>query len=436
MPGVLSNQKIILLRLTGSGTGDVVGPASSTDNAIVRFDGAGGKTLQNSVVTIADTTGAMAWAAGQTVSLRGGATTDAFTFGGGASEWGRFAPTTGNLLIGGTTDITGSGGLKVFGTTAATSTTTGSLINAGGFGNAGALYVGGLANIAGNLVMSSNTQFLITRDGEAIRLIQNINGDDQLFTFYTAASAARRGYLGYGTAGSDAFTIQNETAAGGISFGVTGVTSALAIAGTTGDTTLAGDLTVSGGNVGVGGAVDATIGVYVRTAIASGASQYGVYSAPVFSSAATTQGIGGQFKVTTAAAAFTVTDAYTVFAESPTLGAASAITTQRGLYVANQGASGVTNAYGIDIAAQSGAATTNVGLRNAGTSLLTGLVAIGGATISSTTAIILPASTTGVSSIRIPHGAAPTSPVNGDFWTDTSAAYIRINGVTKTLAFV
>jgi hypothetical protein len=39
------------------GLGDVTGPASSTDNAIVRFDGAGGKTLQNSAVTIADSTG-------------------------------------------------------------------------------------------------------------------------------------------------------------------------------------------------------------------------------------------------------------------------------------------------------------------------------------------------------------------------------------------
>ena len=39
---------------TISGTGDVVGPASSTDNAIVRFDGTTGKLIQNSVVTIDD----------------------------------------------------------------------------------------------------------------------------------------------------------------------------------------------------------------------------------------------------------------------------------------------------------------------------------------------------------------------------------------------
>jgi hypothetical protein len=37
------------------GTGDVVGPASSTDNAIARFDGTTGKLLQDSGVTISDT---------------------------------------------------------------------------------------------------------------------------------------------------------------------------------------------------------------------------------------------------------------------------------------------------------------------------------------------------------------------------------------------
>jgi hypothetical protein len=41
-------------------SGYVDGPASSTDNAVARFDGTDGKTIQNSVVTIADTTGNMA----------------------------------------------------------------------------------------------------------------------------------------------------------------------------------------------------------------------------------------------------------------------------------------------------------------------------------------------------------------------------------------
>lgn len=40
-----------------AGGGDVVGPASATDNAVARFDGTTGKLIQNSAVTIADTSG-------------------------------------------------------------------------------------------------------------------------------------------------------------------------------------------------------------------------------------------------------------------------------------------------------------------------------------------------------------------------------------------
>jgi len=39
----------------GGGSGDVVGPASATDNALVRFDGTTGKLIQNSVGILADT---------------------------------------------------------------------------------------------------------------------------------------------------------------------------------------------------------------------------------------------------------------------------------------------------------------------------------------------------------------------------------------------
>ena len=38
-----------------SGSGDVVGPSSSTDNALVRFDSTTGKLIQNSVATLTDT---------------------------------------------------------------------------------------------------------------------------------------------------------------------------------------------------------------------------------------------------------------------------------------------------------------------------------------------------------------------------------------------
>jgi len=48
-----------VLSWSTAASGDVYGPASATDNAIARFDGTTGKIIQNSVVTIADTTGNM-----------------------------------------------------------------------------------------------------------------------------------------------------------------------------------------------------------------------------------------------------------------------------------------------------------------------------------------------------------------------------------------
>lgn len=59
---------------TPTGTGDVVGPASSVDNAVVRFDGTTGKLVQNSAVTIADTTGDITGGKYNTVAISGSAT--------------------------------------------------------------------------------------------------------------------------------------------------------------------------------------------------------------------------------------------------------------------------------------------------------------------------------------------------------------------------
>ena len=50
-----TNRKVAASRLkTYASGGEASGPGSSTDNAIARFDGTGGKTLQNSSVTISD----------------------------------------------------------------------------------------------------------------------------------------------------------------------------------------------------------------------------------------------------------------------------------------------------------------------------------------------------------------------------------------------
>lgn len=49
------------------------------------------------------------------------------------------------------------------------------------------------------------------------------------------------------------------------------------------------------------------------------------------------------------------------------------------------------------------------------------------------TVLIPQASATAGAGFRLPHGAAPTSPVNGDIWTTTAGMFTRINGVTYQL---
>lgn len=50
-----TTDSITIAATGGGGTGDVVGPASATDNAVARFDSTTGKLIQNSGVTISDT---------------------------------------------------------------------------------------------------------------------------------------------------------------------------------------------------------------------------------------------------------------------------------------------------------------------------------------------------------------------------------------------
>lgn len=58
-----------------STTGDVDGPSSSTDKAIARFNGTTGKLIQDSVIIVADTTGAMSgWTTGVGLTFHGGGT--------------------------------------------------------------------------------------------------------------------------------------------------------------------------------------------------------------------------------------------------------------------------------------------------------------------------------------------------------------------------
>jgi hypothetical protein len=121
------------------GAGDVNGPGSATDNAIVRFDGTGGKTVQNSTVIIGDT-GAITGVESLKSSTSGGLAiigsggTTVATFGPGAGTGVAFnssgLTSVNSVTAASTTDLTlasGSTGASLVlgqGTTAGTITLT------------------------------------------------------------------------------------------------------------------------------------------------------------------------------------------------------------------------------------------------------------------------------------------------------------------------
>jgi hypothetical protein len=133
---------------------------------------------------------------------------------------------------------------------------------------------------------------------------------------------------------------------------------------------IGGTLTVSGTG-GIGASASGDVGFKVLSSLTSGSFQYGIYSYPTVNAGTADGGLFGVRAGTSVA----VTTAFALRAFTPTLDSGASIASNIGIRVENQGATGITNAFGIDILAQSGASTTNVGLRNAGTTLLTNTTA-------------------------------------------------------------
>ena len=85
------------------------------------------------------------------------------------------------------------------------------------------------------------------------------------------------------------------------------------------------------------------------------------------------------------------------------------------------------------------AGIANIGVSGIGlsTSIVGGVVYVSSnATASNTANTIVSRDGTGavsVTSIRLPHGAAPTTPLDGDLWTTTTGLYGHINGVTTSI---
>ena len=226
-----------------------------------------------------------------------------------------------------------------------------------------------------NIVVSSATALTVAKAGT-----------DYIFQVDTSVASAVAGLklTGAIAAGTVAVAVISTGAAASLTIDAKGTgtigigtISTGAITLGRGTTITTGGLTVTAGNLGVGIAAAVGEGLRVQGAtLSTNVSQYGIRIDPTFSVAATNLVVPIYGKVITAASAFTAATGATVMADVPTLGATSAITTLYGMLAKNQGATGVTNAYGVYIDAQSGAATTNIGLYNAGTTTLVGITTL------------------------------------------------------------
>lgn len=152
-----------------------------------------------------------------------------------------------------------------------------------------------------------------------------------------------------------------------------------------------GGVQVNSGNIGIGGAPLARVGVFITGLIPNSSSTpFGIACQPILDGTTTDVGIDSTITIQTSVAATTV---YGMRVTSPVLNSGASITTLKGLSIGSGAAfstvatnttgievgavTGATgNAIGVDISAPSGA-TTNIGLRNAGTTQLTGNVGVG-----------------------------------------------------------
>lgn len=184
---------------SGGGTGNVTGGASSTDNAIARYDSTTGKVIQNSSIIISDLSLNLVTITTPTVS---GTATSIHHFGGSSSttDGGEFIIKGGNAggagigglfqLSGGNGSTSGDGGAAVIngGEGGGLSGKGGDVLLQGGVGTAGA---GGDVIIEGGVGSTTNGKISLRQYGSAIGVILDvslISSTDKTFTFPNATT--------------------------------------------------------------------------------------------------------------------------------------------------------------------------------------------------------------------------------------------------------
>ena len=232
------------------GGGDVAGPASATDNAVARFDGTTGKLIQNSTVTIADTTGDIAGAQSLT------------------------APAATNLTLAGGT--AGSDSVVVSNTLAASSAIIGAFKVGNGTAATNVAIGGGNINAGGNLTVGGST---ITLSGSTpvIDMGAKTSANNPIIDFNSSGNSndfdvrlAAKG--GTSPSGTGTLTVHGTLAATASNVGAFLVGDS-----GTGTPTAATSVAIGGGKVNIGDTTAGSSGagaLVVAGGLATGAASY------------------------------------------------------------------------------------------------------------------------------------------------------------------
>jgi hypothetical protein len=137
----------VALGVAGAGTGDVVGPGSSTDEAIARFDSTTGKLLQNSTTTLSDA-GAFSFADGVRQTFNPDGTNAGLNTGSQAGD--PSSPSNGDLWYDSTANELTA---RINGSNVA--------LGAGGGGGGTALFVGRSAKTSAYTIVAGDKGYLI-----------------------------------------------------------------------------------------------------------------------------------------------------------------------------------------------------------------------------------------------------------------------------------
>lgn len=192
--------------VAGSGTGDVAGPASSTDNAITRFHETGGKTIQNSLATV-DDNGSINIPTGQAYKINGNALTaadvGAVATGGNAGTATALAANGGNCSGQVALGVDASGACE--GTATPTLGTAGSVVGSVAFANAtsGTVTIQPATGALGSSVLTlpATTGTVVTTAGAAFTGAASVTG---------SADAVQLNVKGNGTQTSPIFRVQKS----------------------------------------------------------------------------------------------------------------------------------------------------------------------------------------------------------------------------------